>query len=159
MCAGEPNGRPNLGDLIAMAWKKGESGNPSGKKPGTLGGRNKLISDRLRVHLLRPFAGADDDAEMTNADKIAENLVHAAAHDSNLQAIVVILDRLEGKPVQDQNVSINDNLDYRNIREWTLDELDREIARVRAELGRETEKGNGNGSAEPGSVSLSNYPG
>ena len=83
-----------------MAWKKGESGNPAGKKPGTLGGRNKLLSDRLRVHLLRPFAGADDKTEMSNADKIAENLVHLAAHDSNLQAITTIFDRVEGKPAQ-----------------------------------------------------------
>src|SRR5262249_7964081 len=79
--------------------RKGKA-NPAGKKPGTLGGRNKLLSDRLRVHLLRPFAGADDKTEMTNADKIAENLVHLAAHDSNLQAITTIFDRVEGKPAQ-----------------------------------------------------------
>ena len=71
---------------------------------------------------------------MTNADKIAENLVYAAANEKSLPAIAMIMDRLEGRPVQEQTVNINDK---RDIREWTAAELDREIARVSAALAGE----------------------
>jgi hypothetical protein len=81
-----------------MAWRRGESGNPKGRITGS-GGRDKLISDRLRAHLLRPFQGKDSKEEMTNADKIAEVLVEAAANGSLAHALAV-MDRVEGKPTQ-----------------------------------------------------------
>jgi hypothetical protein len=56
------------------------------------GGRDKLISDRLRVHLVRPFKGKGSKEEMTNADKIAENLVAAAGKNASLPAIAIIMD-------------------------------------------------------------------
>ena len=81
-----------------MTWKKGESGNPKGRVTGS-GGREKLISDRLRVHLKRPWKGRDDKEEMTNADRIAEVLVEAATN-GEAWAISQVFDRIEGKSVR-----------------------------------------------------------
>jgi len=81
-----------------MTWKKGESGNPKGRVTGS-GGREKLISDRLRVHLKRPWKGRDDKEEMTNADRIAEVLIEAATN-GEPWAISQVFDRIEGKPTQ-----------------------------------------------------------
>jgi len=81
-----------------MTWRKGESGNPRGRLTGS-GGREKLISDRLRVHLKRPWKGKDDEEEMTNADRIAEVLVEAATN-GEAWAISQVFDRIEGKSVQ-----------------------------------------------------------
>jgi len=79
-----------------MAWKKGESGNPRGRITGT-GGREKLISDRVRVHLKRPWKGKADEEEKTNADRIAEVLIEAATN-GEPWAISQVFDRIEGKP-------------------------------------------------------------
>jgi hypothetical protein len=81
-----------------MTWRKGESGNPRGRLTGS-GGREKLISDRLRVHLKRPWKGKDDEEEVTNADRIAEVLVEAATN-GEAWAISQVFDRIEGKAVQ-----------------------------------------------------------
>ena len=81
-----------------MTWKKGESGNPKGRVTGS-GGREKLISDRLRVPLKRTWKGRDDKEEMTNADRIAEVLIEAATN-GEPWAISQVFDRIEGKPTQ-----------------------------------------------------------
>ena len=64
---------------------------------------------------------------MTNADNIAENLVAAAAKDASLAAIAMIMDRLEGKPQQQRDLTSSDK---RGVREWTIEELDRRIAEL-----------------------------
>jgi hypothetical protein len=66
---------------------------------------------------------------MTNADNIAENLVAAAAKDASLAAIAMIMDRLEGKPQQQQQRDLTSS-GKRGVREWTMEELDRRIAEL-----------------------------
>jgi hypothetical protein len=82
---------------------------------------------------LRPFKARKNKEEMTNADKIAVVLVEAAANGSLPHALAV-MDRVEGKPAQEQTLNIND---IRDIREWSREELDREIAATTAALARE----------------------
>jgi hypothetical protein len=65
-------------------FKKGQSGNPSGKS------KTKWLTDALRMEL------AQDPAR---ARKIADKIV-TMAEEGDLQAANIIFDRLEGKPVQ-----------------------------------------------------------
>jgi len=84
--------------LAAGSAPQSASAMPRGRITGT-GGRQKLISDRLRVHLKRPWKGKADDEEKTNADRIAEVLIEAATNGSLPHALAV-MDRTEGKPAQ-----------------------------------------------------------
>lgn len=65
-------------------WGKGTSGNPGGRVVF------KQLSDALRSELL---------ANPNHARRIARKLI-TQAEDGNLQAIALLLDRLEGKAVQ-----------------------------------------------------------
>jgi hypothetical protein len=82
-------GRGDATPLKSHRWKKGQSGNPSGKPKGTL----SLVA-MLRKAL-------QDDPEKCRA--IIENLMDNAAHrpdEKSLAFIREILDRIDGKPAQ-----------------------------------------------------------
>jgi hypothetical protein len=80
---------------------------------------------------LRPFKGRKNKEEMTNADKIAENLVYAAANEKSLAAMAMIMDRLEGKPQQQRDVTISDKQD---VRDQLLKEGRRRLVAMEARL-------------------------
>jgi hypothetical protein len=83
-----------------MTFKKGVSGNPSG------GPKDKIFTDALRVALKR----TDGPDKKTAIARIANKLVNEALNGS-LAAIGMVMDRIEGKPIQQSDVNINDTRD------------------------------------------------
>src|SRR4030095_12450275 len=84
-----------VGLKIAMAWKTGESGNPTGKKPGTL--KEKPYRDALRMEI----AAAEDFKDLRSIARA--HLEKARSGD--IAAIKELADRLDGKPAQESMVS------------------------------------------------------
>lgn len=93
-----------------MAFKKGQSGNPLGRRS------EKPFADALRMEL----AAAGGDHRALRA--IARNLIALAQEPSKeaLPAISAIADRLDGKPAQESTVTIDDK---RDIQEFSDEEL------------------------------------
>lgn len=93
-----------------MAFKKGQSGNPLGRRS------EKPFADALRMEL----AAAGSDQRALRA--IARNLINLAQEPSKdaMPAISAIADRLDGKPAQESTVTIDDK---RDATDWTRDEL------------------------------------
>src|SRR5262245_29361488 len=92
-----------------MAWKPGQSGNPAGKKPGTL--KEKPYRDALRMEI----AAAED---LKDLRAIARAHLEKA-RSGDMAAIKELADRLDGRPAQESNVS----LEHRSPAELTTDEL------------------------------------
>ena len=104
-----------------MAWNKGQSGNPLGRKS------DKPFADALRVEL------AEAGENQKKLRKIARNLIDLAARENDagaLPAILAIADRLDGKPAQDNHLTI----EKRDATDWSLAEL---VAVLRDEEGSE----------------------
>ena len=78
-----------------MAWKKGESGNPAGRPK-----RNFVLTDALREKLAQPIGGNGK----TQLDGVICKLV-SLARKGDTHAIQQIFDRLEGRPMQRQEIS------------------------------------------------------
>ena len=93
-----------------MAFTKGKSGNPGGRP------KEKPFADALRLEI----AAAGSDHKALRA--IARNLIELAQTPelAALPAINAIADRLDGKPVQESTVTIDDK---RDATDWTRDEL------------------------------------
>ena len=92
-----------------MAWKPGQSGNPAGKKPGTL--KEKPYRDALRMEI-----AAAEDLKVLRA--IARAHLEKA-RSGDMAAIRELADRLDGRPAQESNVSFQD----RPVTELTNEEL------------------------------------
>jgi hypothetical protein len=92
-----------------MVWKPGESGNPKGKKPGTL--KEKPYRDALRMEI----AAAEDFKDLR---AIARAHLEKA-RSGDVAAIKELADRLDGKPAQDSSVAI----EHRRPEELTNEEL------------------------------------
>lgn len=73
-----------------MAFQKGQSGNPAGRPPGT-----KLLGPIIRRILEEP----DARKGTLNHDLIAQRLI-TMAKAGDLDAIKVVLDRVDGKVAQ-----------------------------------------------------------
>ena len=84
-----------------MAFKKGISGNPGGKS------REKIFTDALRLELNRIDPSDKDKRKKIN--RLAEKLVECAIDDKQGWAFQQIADRLEGKPVQVVDATVDDN--------------------------------------------------
>jgi hypothetical protein len=84
-----------------MAWEKGKSANP--------GGRPK--SDRAFTDALRVVARREDQPGKTKIMRLAETLFECAVIDKQGWAFAQIADRLEGKAIQQVDVSVQDNRD------------------------------------------------
>jgi hypothetical protein len=95
-----------------MAFKKGISGNPGGKS------REKLFTDALRLELNR--VDPNDKEKRKKVNKLAEKLVECAIEDKQGWAFQQIADRLEGKPVQVVDATVDDN---RTLQEFSDAEL------------------------------------
>jgi Family of unknown function (DUF5681) len=92
-----------------MVWKPGESGNPAGKKPGTL--KDKPYRDALRMEI----AAAEDFRDLR---AIARAHLEKA-RSGDMAAIKELADRLDGKPMQESNVSLQE----RRLEELSREEL------------------------------------
>lgn len=105
-----------------MAFEKGKSGNPLGRKS------EKPFADALRMEL----AAAGDNHKALRA--IARNLiVLAQVPDKDaMPSINAIADRLDGKPAQESTVTFEDK---RDETDWTRDELVAIINDARAGSG------------------------
>ena len=95
-----------------MAFKKGISGNPGGKS------REKIFTDALRLELNRVDPTDKDKRKKVN--KLAEKLVECAIEDKQGWAFQQIADRLEGKPVQVVDATVDD---HRTVHEFSDAEL------------------------------------
>ncbi len=96
---------------VGHRYQKGQSGNPSGKS------KLKPLTDRLRMIL---------SEHPERAQKIAEALI-SEAENGNLQATNIVLERLEGKPMQQLNIT-----DERQTLE--IAEIDRRITELAGRL-------------------------
>jgi hypothetical protein len=95
-----------------MAFKKGISGNPGGKS------REKMFTDALRLELNR--IDPDDKEKRKKVNKLAEKLVECAMEGKQSWAFQQIADRLEGKPVQVVDATVDD---HRTVHEFSDAEL------------------------------------
>ena len=83
-----------------MAFKKGISGNPGGRSG------EKIFTDALRLELNRIDPKDKDKRKKIN--RLAEKLVECALVDKQSWAFQQIADRLEGKPVQVVDATVDD---------------------------------------------------
>ena len=95
-----------------MAFKKGISGNPGGRSG------EKIFTDALRLELNRVDPKDKDKRKKIN--RLAEKLVECALVDKQSWAFQQIADRLEGKPVQVVDATVDD---HRTIQQFSDDEL------------------------------------
>ena len=95
-----------------MAFRKGISGNPGGKS------RDKIFTDALRLELNR--IDPNDKEKRKKVNRLAEKLVECAIQDKQAGAFQQIADRLEGKPVQVVDATVDDN---RTLHEFSDAEL------------------------------------
>jgi hypothetical protein len=84
-----------------MAFKKGISGNPGGRTG------EKIFTDALRLELHR--VDPQDKDKRKKINRLAEKLVSCALDDGAGWAFGMIADRLEGKPVQVVDATVDDN--------------------------------------------------
>ena len=80
-----------------MAFKKGISGNPGGRR------NEKIFTDALRLELNRV------DPQDKDKRKKINRLAECAIVDKQAWAFQQIADRLEGKPVQVVDATVDDN--------------------------------------------------
>jgi hypothetical protein len=92
------------GNTIGNRFKKGETGNPSGRPKRT------RLTDALREQLAEQISGK---SEKTVAEDIARALIKEARR-GNVQAAREIADRTEGRPAQKVDVDLQIN-DWRAI--------------------------------------------
>jgi hypothetical protein len=99
-----------------VTWKRGESGNPGGKSPD-----RAIVTDQLRlvVNEIDPATG------IRKARVLATKLVDFAMAGESW-AFAQVMDRLEGKPIQETNVNVTRRL----ADELTDDELAQRIADI-----------------------------
>lgn len=97
---------------IAMVWKTGESGNPGGKKPGTM--KDKPYRDALRMEI-----AALHEGDIRGLRVIARAHLNKCK-DGDMAAIKELADRLDGKPAQESTVTFEHK---RNATDWTRAEL------------------------------------
>lgn len=115
-----------------MTWKKGESGNPTGNKPGAAL-REKPYREALRMEL------AAAGANLKALREIAAAHIQKAK-EGDIQAIKELGDRIDGKV--DTNVNIYDN---RDISEWSRSDLESAIAATTSALAGKATPASGNG--------------
>jgi hypothetical protein len=95
-----------------MAFKNGISGNPGGRS------REKIFTDALRLELNR--VDPEDKDKRKKINRLAEKLVECAIEDKQSWAFQQIADRLEGKPVQVVDATVDD---HRTLHEFSDAEL------------------------------------
>lgn len=101
----------------SFGWKRGESGNPRGRKGS--------VADALRKRLPQVRVASDG---RTNADLIADMLLEEAIINRNIQAAREIFDRVEGRPRQalDLNLPKSEVDRYQRMIEQLMKEAKKE---------------------------------
>jgi hypothetical protein len=112
-----------------MAFVKGKSGNPGGKS------REKIFTDALRLDLNR--VDPNDKEKRKKVNILAEKLVECAIEDKQSWAFQQIADRLEGKPVQVVDATVDD---HRTLDEFSDAELTAILRRRVGVLGVESDE-------------------
>jgi len=92
-----------------MTWKKGQSGNQSGRPA------EKAFADAVRIAV----TAEDPVTKKRKLRMIAERLVDKAL-EGEAWAIAQVADRLDGKPAQESTLTVSDK---RDATDWTRDEL------------------------------------
>ncbi len=92
-----------------MAWQKGQSGNVKGRPTS-----DKTFAEALRIAVNEPDATGKKKLRAI-ADKLTECALNGEGW-----AIQQVADRLDGKPAQEQNITVDDK---RDAADWTRDEL------------------------------------
>jgi Family of unknown function (DUF5681) len=111
-----------------MAWKKGQSGNPGGG-PGRP--KDKPFNDLLRLIL----AENDKKTKLRKLRVIADKLVNAAMA-GEAWAIKEVIDRVDGKPTQAIDATIDDERDVRDLSDAELKRIiEDRLARIDQLLG------------------------
>ena len=95
-----------------MAFKKGISGNPGGRSG------EKIFTGALRLELNR--IDPKDKEKRKKINRLAEKLVECAIEDKQAWAFQQIADRLEGKPVQVVDATVDD---HRTLHQFSDAEL------------------------------------
>lgn len=89
-------------------WKKGESGNPKGGRPASVFAPLRELKDKLTQ--VCPF----DEQKRIWGEVLVEKALWMACYNGNGQgsitAVSEILDRILGKPVQQQSIDMNVNM-------------------------------------------------
>jgi hypothetical protein len=98
-----------------MAFRKGISGNPSGRS------NERMFSDALRVVGKR----TDKKTKKQNMMLLAETLFECALVDKQSWAFQQIADRLEGKPVQIVDATVDDRRDIAEFSDAELTAISR----------------------------------
>ena len=128
-------GKPHTGSRNLTSWKKGESGNPAGKKPGTLSLKNQLKRDLKVMAWMRQdpelatLINGLENVEMFDALKKTAFALYTqdpedmTKYDRAYKAIAEDREYSEGKKVRtevDQRVT--------QVSEMTIEELEAELA-------------------------------
>jgi hypothetical protein len=88
--------RPNTSGLMPP-WKKGQSGNPGGRPKGSISKYYKIILEEM-----------DPKTKKMRAEKMARRHIDEA--ESNPAFANIVLDRTEGKVVQNVEINVLDGL-------------------------------------------------
>ncbi len=104
-----------------MTFAPGQSGNPSGRTKN-----EKLFRDALNLAVKRT------DGEKTKLAQIAEKLVEEAIG-GNVQAVIAIADRIDGKPTQELDVHHEGEFTLKSVIVSQLDSFFVEADRPRLE--------------------------
>ena len=94
------------GNKIGNRWKKGESGNPNGRKNAARDILNRILDTEVN--------------DITKREKLMNKLI-SMANMGNLNAIKEVLDRTEGKAIEHIKT---ENVDPIRVLEFGDDELD-----------------------------------
>jgi Family of unknown function (DUF5681) len=105
-----------------MAFKKGISGNPGGRSG------EKIFTDALRLELNR--VDPQDKDKRKKINRLAEKLVECALEDKESWAFQQIADRLEGKPVQVVDATVDDRHDIEQFSDAELTAILRKRVKV-----------------------------
>src|ERR1700751_5423914 len=116
-----------------MAFKKGISGNPGGRSG------EKIFTDALRLELNRIDPKDKDKRKKIN--RLAEKLVECALVDKQSWAFQQIADRLEGKPVQVVDATVDDNRTLHQFSDAELTAILRKRVGVAPESDEECPEG------------------
>ena len=103
-------------DIKKHQWKKGESGNPAGKKKGTKN-RSTIIKEILAIVSKEVNEETGQEEWQSNEYRMVQAIVRKAIEKQDVQAFNAIYDNLYGKlkDTVDMNTTEQVNHDFRKL--------------------------------------------